>query len=372
MDVDYDINFVKYNGDEGEHTHRFVELVYILGGKGMHRINGKEYYVRRGDMLVINYHCRHEVEVIENHYYVDIMLKPEYISRILEGTDDFFIILQLSEYAEISNVAKDNVLIHFNAEEREKIDFLLNLSREEKDNKRPCKNLMIYSALSIILGMVFRKLAEDHGARLSVNDRLLGYIDKNCHAKLTVGELARMCGYTPEHFSRIFRDYTGISPIGYIIKAPFLPIPCQIIMSVRTVCVRALRQTAKESGFCDGEFFCCDSEIISGCGFDTVNFTAERNPVEIFFQYSVFGPYLFQFSGEESLMNLPFQRTFSFGECHSCQLHRDSGSTGNDPEMLQILDHGTEDRGIIHAGMFVKITVFRGKDHLYHMRRNSG
>lgn len=219
MDVDYDINFVNYTGDEGEHTHKFVELVYILGGKGKHKINGKEYFVRRGDMLVINYHCRHAVEVIENHYYVDIMLKPEYINKTLEGTDDLFLLLQLSEYSDISNVAKDNVLIHFNAEEREKMDFLVNLSQEERNGKRPAKNLMIYSALWMILGMVFRKLAEDQSTRLSVNDRLLGYIDKNCHAKLSVGELARMCGYTPEHFSRIFKDYTGSSPIEYIIRA---------------------------------------------------------------------------------------------------------------------------------------------------------
>ena len=219
IDVDYDINFVRYKGDEGEHTHKFVELVYILGGIGVHTVNGKEFHVRRGDMLVINYRCRHEVRAIENHYYVDIMLKPEYLSKTLEGTDDLFLILQLSEYSDISNVARDNVLIHFNAEERERIEFLLNLTREEKDGARPAKNTMIYSALSIILGTVFRKMAEEESQRLSVNDRLLSYIDKNCHIKLSVGELAKMCGYTPEHFSRIFKSYTGKSPVEYILGA---------------------------------------------------------------------------------------------------------------------------------------------------------
>ena len=46
---------------EPEHLHEFVELVYILGGEGIHGIDGVEYAVRRGCLLLINYR--------QNHYF---------------------------------------------------------------------------------------------------------------------------------------------------------------------------------------------------------------------------------------------------------------------------------------------------------------
>lgn len=216
----YLIHKVSLSKSEGEHTHGFTELVYTLEGHGVHVINGKEYHVKGGDMLLINYHSTHSVMPTERLTYFDIMLKPEYLNEALKDTEDIFLILQLRDFSDLSNsVIRDNVLLHFDHDERKKLEFLLNITETEQKNTFCASSTMIYSALSMILTIVFRKMSERSGSRLSVNDHLLEYIKRNCRENLSVKDIADMCGYTPEHFSRIFRSYTKKSPKEFIIES---------------------------------------------------------------------------------------------------------------------------------------------------------
>lgn len=217
LNADYSINTVHLTEVEAEHTHRFIELVYTLGGRGIHRIDGKEYHVRGGDVLIVNFHCRHTVIPVENLRYVDIMLKPEYVNDTLRGTEDLFLLLRLREFSALSSgVIKENLLLHFEGEERKRLEGLLEWTRDEQTRRAPAGELIIYSALSMLLCTVFRKMTEHQGVTASLNDRLLEYVRRNCGSRLAIGEIAAGCGYTPEHFSRLFKKYTGISPTAYL------------------------------------------------------------------------------------------------------------------------------------------------------------
>ena len=54
LDNNYFINKVNLKKPEEEHTHKFIELVYTLNGKGIHKIDDQEYRIKGGDMLLIN------------------------------------------------------------------------------------------------------------------------------------------------------------------------------------------------------------------------------------------------------------------------------------------------------------------------------
>ena len=218
LDSDYEMNFIRLDKCEKEHTHRFVEMVYTLSGRGRHTVDGKEYAAKRGDLLIINYHSNHTVTPIEDFYYVDIMLKPEYLNETLQGTEDIFLLLQLRDFSDLSNsVIKDNVFLHFDGEDRERIEFLIGITREEQERRdAPAAESIIRSALTMLLNLVFRKMTENQSSRLSVDGILLEYIKKNCHSKLPISEMAAKCGYTPEHFSRLFKKHTGRAPMDYL------------------------------------------------------------------------------------------------------------------------------------------------------------
>ena len=250
LDTDYAVGFVALKKPEEEHTHGFSELVYTLSGRGRHLVDGKEYYTGRGDLLLINYHSRHAVYPVEDLRYVDIMLKPEYLSEALRGTEDLFLLLQLGEFADLSDrVEREHMLLHFEGEERDRIEFLLHFTDTEQREKRPAHPLMLRSALSILLNTVFRKMAEKQ-AKPAVNQRLLSYMDNNCAYPLSVSALAAECSYSPAHFSRLFKALTGKSPEAYLTEARLRRAKSLLLTTEKSV-----EQVCAESGFSDRTAF---------------------------------------------------------------------------------------------------------------------
>lgn len=217
LDNNYFINFVNLKEIEKEHTHAFIEIVYTLNGCGIHRVDDKEYHVKGGDMLIINHNCRHTVVPLENLRYVDIMLKPEYVDATLKGSNDIFLLLRFRDFAVFSDmVIKDNLLIHFDGEERQKIETILEWTRVEQSKTLPAGELIIHSMLSMLLSFVFRKMTENQRFRFTINDELLRFMERNCCNHLSIQEIATKCGYSAEHFSRMFKKYTGVPPAEYL------------------------------------------------------------------------------------------------------------------------------------------------------------
>ena len=217
LDSGFYVNFVNLKSVEAEHTHNFIEIVYTLGGRGIHRVDGCDYSVKSGDVLVINYHCRHTVTPVDNLRYFDVMVKPEYLSEALRGTEDLFLLLRLGDFCDLSSlIIKDNLLLHFEGEGQRRIEFLIDWIREEQNVSLPAGDMVMRSALSMLLGMIFRKMTQDQHLRFSVNDYLLKYFEDNCRNRLLINEVAAKCGYTGEHFSRLFKKYTGVSPVTYL------------------------------------------------------------------------------------------------------------------------------------------------------------
>lgn len=46
--------------------------------------------------------------------------------------------------------------------------------------------------------------------------RVLDYIEDNCHQPVRLVELANLSGYSRFHFSRVFKDHIGLSPMQYV------------------------------------------------------------------------------------------------------------------------------------------------------------
>ena len=217
LDNYYFINEVSLKESEALHTHNFIEFVYTSNGRGMHTIDGREYHVKAGDLLIVNYGQKHSVIPTENLVYTDIMLKPEYVNSTLKGTEDVFLLLQLRDFSDLSNrIIKDNIHLHFDGDEKDKIEFLLSWTMQEQKNPTAAADLIIYSALSMLLSLVFRKMTQNQNTRLAINDHLLLYIERNCKNKLIIGDMASKCGYTAEHFSRLFKRYTGKTPVEFV------------------------------------------------------------------------------------------------------------------------------------------------------------
>ena len=116
-----------------EHTHDFLEIVYIIKGKMVHCVDGKEYAVRHGDMLMINYNQTHSAKGIAGEYF-NILIKPEYINSNLDDRQNAFSLLNLKEFEDFRKiVSPENQVVHFSAEEQAYLEGIILYSEKELD-----------------------------------------------------------------------------------------------------------------------------------------------------------------------------------------------------------------------------------------------
>ena len=50
-----------HNSHLHEHTHDFIEIVYVCSGNGVHCVDGKQYFVKEGSLIFINYGQTHSL-----------------------------------------------------------------------------------------------------------------------------------------------------------------------------------------------------------------------------------------------------------------------------------------------------------------------
>lgn len=66
-------------------------------------------------------------------------------------------------------------------------------------------------------------------------EKAIDYIEENLQHELTLADCARVSGYSPYHFLRIFRDVVGLTPADYIRKRRISEISKEIIEGNRCI-----------------------------------------------------------------------------------------------------------------------------------------
>lgn len=203
---------------EKVHTHDFVELIYVYDGKSSHKVDSIEYPLGRGDLLFVNYGNRHSFDTDGNIEYVNIILKPDFISRSLSGEKNVFSLLTLSSFKEFSDkINRAKRFMHFSKDERCRLEALISLM-EDEESQNNGSDFVLRSALNIFLAIVFRKMSFSLNEQLEINSELLVYIRDNCGEKLSLKTIAAKCSYNPSYFSRAFKKFAGLSFLDFLSK----------------------------------------------------------------------------------------------------------------------------------------------------------
>ena len=201
-----------------EHKHNYVEIVYMLKGKCVHIIDGKAYPVSHGDLVIVNSNQTHRIDGNTGGQYVNILLKPEYMSRTLVNRENAFELLNLHEFEDFKKILDETKRkVSFSGEERNRIEEIIEIMIDEYKDKNPGYELAIRSQFNFLIIMIFRKMQlKLENTFDGVSDKLLNYISLHCNEKLTLDSVARLCSYNSSYFSRIFKSYTGDNFITYV------------------------------------------------------------------------------------------------------------------------------------------------------------
>ena len=217
IDEDYIIKRQRHIIGAPSHTHDFIELEYFRKGHCTHIIDGCSYTVGKGDMVFVNYNSVHTLPPEGNAEYTNILIKPEFIDRSLQGSENAFSILALKDFQDFADtVQRGHFVFHFSGKEQSQIGSLLDRMEEELSTNPMGSNLVIHSCINILLTMVFRKMDLPMKKDLGIDSKLLNEIRSTCTTPLSLEQIAAKVGYSPSYFSRIFKKLTGQNYMEYV------------------------------------------------------------------------------------------------------------------------------------------------------------
>ncbi len=202
------------------HTHEFIEIEYIAGGKGVQRINGKDYPVSRGDLLFLNIGDHHTYTPEGSMDIVNCILTPQFVHHELVNSRNAMDILSLSTFQEFSTDVTGLVpIIQLTGKNLPDIENMIEAMIGEFRDKQPGYLTVLSGYVNILLARIFRILKGEDGGLGDVSrfaPQVLKYIEDNYDKKLTLKELAGISFFNPTYFSKLFKDCFGKSVTAYI------------------------------------------------------------------------------------------------------------------------------------------------------------
>ena len=179
------------------HYHDFHKVIIFLSGKAAYHIEGKSYYLKPWDILLVNRHAIHKPEIDFSVPYERFVL---WIRNDIKSTE----LLRCFQKA----IDRSYNLIRLDSDTQEKLKQLLyELEAALKDKKFGSE--LLGSAL-------FTQFM------VSQIEELLRYINHNLTEDLSIETLARKYYLSKYHMMRKFKEETGYTIHNYIISKRLL------------------------------------------------------------------------------------------------------------------------------------------------------
>ena len=170
------------------HSHDFYEFVYYLEGSGISAYEGTSFEFGPGDYLFINPNVPHSEQHVTRPRVVCLAFQAEPFGLTTRHYHDDGHILPY-----VQRIAA------------------------EYQGKQIYYSDMIKSLIQEIV-ITLQRQDEPKTASNAHLTPVIDYINAYYMTHLDIDELARQCGYSPDHFRRLFKKETGANPKEYILN----------------------------------------------------------------------------------------------------------------------------------------------------------
>lgn len=223
------------------HYHDFHKVIIFLSGKAAYHIEGKSYYLKPWDILLVNRHAIHKPEIDFSVPYERFVL---WISDDIKSTE----LLRCFQKA----IDRSYNLIRLDSDTQEKLKQLLyELEAALKDEKFGSELLgsALFTQFMVYVNRIFLEKQYIYDARSYSSDsqieELLRYINHNLTEDLSIETLARKYYLSKYHMMRKFKEETGYTIHNYIISKRLLLARTKISEGI------PILKAAQLSGFSD-------------------------------------------------------------------------------------------------------------------------
>ena len=223
------------------HYHDFHKVIIFLSGKAAYHIEGKSYYLKPWDILLVNRHAIHKPEIDFSVPYERFVL---WIRDDIAEAD----LLRCFQKA----IDRSFNLIRLDSGTQEKLKQLLfELEASLKDERFGSSLLStaLFTQFMVYVNRIFLEKQYIYDARSYSSDsqieELLCYINHNLNEDLSIETLARKYYLSKYHMMRKFKEETGYTIHNYITSKRLLLARTQIAEGV------PILKAAQLSGFSD-------------------------------------------------------------------------------------------------------------------------
>ena len=194
-----------------EHTHDYVEVVYVCAGQTVHIVNGQRAELRQGELLFMNQSATHEIlEADEKDLAVNFIVVPEFFSNVLSFIGEEETPLRRFLVDCLCGQSGGVGYLHFKVAEivpvQNLIENLLFTLLQETPNKRKMSQMTM--ALLFLQLMGHTEMLDTKDQEQAAIVKVLSYIESH-YVSGSLTELAELLHYDLYWLSREIKRKTG-------------------------------------------------------------------------------------------------------------------------------------------------------------------
>lgn len=239
------------------HAHRFIEIVYIEKGKGIHHIADTTYPVSFGDICIINTGIPHRF-IADRGSALEVLnclIDPVFFAREFlekkERQSPMAIFLSAFISSKVYDSRED---LKLKGKETLPVKTIMDTMHTEFFAKEPGYVQVLEGYLKVLLFLIMRTYIESRDGILNGRAHMIQsvkkYIRDNCTNELKIADIANLYFISPKYFSQLFKHHTGFTIMDYLQEVRMEEASRMLLNSDFPV-----RDVAYEVGYNDVTFF---------------------------------------------------------------------------------------------------------------------
>ena len=241
-----------------EHTHDYVEVIFMCSGETTHIVNGKTITLKEGDLLFLNQSATHEVyRAGEQDIAVNFIVLPEFFSAPLSMIGEEPTPLRNFLVDCLCNQNSGAGYLYFDISQVKPIQNLLEnllwILIQETPNKRKISQMTMSLVLMQLLAHT--DTLESADPEYALVWQVLRYVEKN-YIHGSFAELTDLLHYDPSWLSRQIKQRTGktytqlvqetrLAQAAYLLsdtKKMYLTLPLRWVMKTSVIFIAFLQK----------------------------------------------------------------------------------------------------------------------------------